>query len=185
MDQSQEQSPSATLKVERLTAFKSSDLADICEATERTIMDNAIGFTIGFGREDIMARERLEAYWQGVLLVPERVLVVGRLDGVISSSVQLIKPNPNNQTSYFSGSITQHFVAPWARGFGLAKRILECAEGEARAAGLTVLRLRVNATLSAAISLYESCGYKRWGTLDKYEIIDGKMTAGYFYYKDL
>lgn len=173
------------IKVEKLSEFKNTDLNDLCDATESTILDTKSSFNIGLKRSELLVRERLEAYWRGVMLVPERQLIVGRLDGTIASSIQLIRPNPNNQTSSFSGSVDQHFVAPWAREHGLAKSLLKVAEEEAKKLGLSVIRLRVNATLLMAIKLYESCGYKRWGTLDKYEIIDGKMTSGHFYYKDI
>lgn len=173
------------IKVEKLNEFKNTDLNDLCDATESTILDNKSSFNIGLKRSDLLVRERLEAYWKGVTLVPERQLIVGRLDGTIAASIQLIRPNPNNQTSSFSGSVDQHFVAPWAREHGLAKLLLKAAEEEAKKLGLSVVRLRVNATLATAIKLYESCGYKRWGTLDKYEILDGKMTGGHFYYKDI
>jgi ribosomal protein S18 acetylase RimI-like enzyme len=182
---SHDKNTSFSIKIEKLTEFQGTDLNDICEATESTILDSKIGLNIGLKRSEPPVRERLEKYWKGVLLVPERQLIVGRIDGVIASSVQLIKPGPNNQTSSFAGSLDQHFVAPWARGHGFAKLLLQRAEIEAKKSGLSMLRLRVNAQLDNAILMYESSGFKRWGTLDKYEIIDGKMTAGHFYYKEL
>jgi len=175
----------SSIKVEKLSEFKNTDLDDICDATESTILDNKDSFNIGLNRSEPPVRERLEQYWNGVLLVPQRELIVGRLDDTISASIQLIKPNPNNQTSSFSCSVDQHFVAPWARGHGLAKELLKAAEKEAKDQGHTVIRLRVNATLENAVKLYESFGFKRWGTLEKYEIIDGKMTPGHFFYKDI
>lgn len=171
--------------VEKISEFKNTDLDDICDATETTILDNQNSFNIGLKRSEPPVRERLEQYWKGVLLVPQRELFVGRLDGTISSSIQLMKPNPNNQTSSFTCWVDQHFVAPWARGHGLAKALLKAAEAEAKELGHTVMRLRVNATLENAVHLYESCGFVRWGTLDKFEIIDGEMTAGHYYYKDI
>jgi ribosomal protein S18 acetylase RimI-like enzyme len=68
----------------------------------------------------------------------------------------------------------------------LAKNVeLQVAEEEAKKEGLTVLRLSVRSNLESAVALYEHAGYKRWGELDKYEMVDGKMLSGYFYYKDL
>lgn len=173
------------IKVERIQVFKGSDLSDLCDATESTILDDGLSFSIGLNRAEPPVRDRLEAYWKGVLLVPERQLIVGRIDGVIASSIQLVKPTPNNQTSSFCGSVDHHFVAPWARGHGLAKELLKAAQRNAKEEGLEVLRLNVRANLEAAIQLYEQLGYKRWGTLDKYEKIDGEMIAGFYYYKDL
>ena len=171
--------------VEKTTSFKGTDLTDLCDAAESTISDDALSFNIGLGHVDSQVRDRLESYWKGTLLVPERILITGRLDGVIASSIQLIKPSPNKLNSSFAGSVENHFVAPWARGYGLAKELLRSVENEARSTGLSLLKLSVRANLTTAIKLYESLGYKRWGTLDKYEKIDGKFLAGHFYCKEI
>ena len=71
--------------VERLTQYSGTDLDDLCEATESAILEGG-----GFGWLKPPARQVLENYWKGVLLVPERRLFVGRLDGVIAGSVQLV-----------------------------------------------------------------------------------------------
>lgn len=173
------------IKIELLRTFNGMDLNDLCDAAESTVLDNSLSFNIGMNRTKPSTRESLESYWKGVLLVPERMLIIGRIDGVIAASVQLIKPVPDNQTSAFCGTIERHFVAPWARGHGLAKALLSEAERYAKEAGLSVLRLSVRANLAAAIALYESLGYVRFGTLEKYEMVDGKMLAGHFYYKDI
>lgn len=172
-------------KIEVLEVFKGNDLNDLCEATERTVIDNALSFSMGILRKDPLVRERLESYWRGVLLVPERKLVVGRLDGVIASSIQLVLPGPNNQTSYFAAEIDQHFVAPWARGYGLARELLVQAELLARKCDIRLLKLSVRSTLETAVRLYEQMGYKKWGVLEHYEEVDGEMLSGYFYCKEL
>lgn len=170
--------------VERLEAFRSTDIDDLCDATEVT-MEDGLGFSIGFKQLTTPSRERLEHYWKGVLLVPERELYVGRLDNVIAASIQLIKPPASNQAQSFAVFAREHFVAPWARGHGLAKYLLAAAEDSARTQGYKILKLEVRASQDGAIALYENLGYKRWGVLDKYEMVDGKYVAGYFYYKDL
>lgn len=180
-----EKKPQPKILVEKISGFKNTDLTDLCDATQSTIDDDALSFNIGLGHIDAQLRDQLEAYWRGTLLVPERLLIIGRIDGVIASSIQLIKPSPNNPNSAFAGTVGNHFVAPWARGYGLAKELLKEAESEAIKAGLSILKLSVRANLKTAIKLYESSGYKRWGTLDKYEKLDGKYLAGYYYYKDL
>ena len=40
----------------------------------------------------ILLQEKMVDYWKGVLLVPERLLIVGKIDNVICGSIQLIKP---------------------------------------------------------------------------------------------
>lgn len=174
-----------TILIEKISSFKGTDLADLCDATESTLNDNDMSFSIGLDQTDLLLRDKIESYWKGVILVPERQLIIGRLDGVIASSIQLVKPNPNNQNMAFAGNIENHFVAPWARGYGLAKELLKAAEHEAVKANLSILKLSVRANLKTAAALYEYCNYKCWGTLDKYEKINGQFIAGYFYYKDL
>ncbi len=168
------------LTVERLESFAGSDLADLCDATETAILDGG-----GFGWLVPPPREILERYWQGVLLVPERELFVGRLDGTIGGSAQLLRPPRNNEAQGFTASITINFVAPWARGHGMAKMLTEAVEGAAREHEYQYLKLDVRETQTAAIQLYESLGYDRWGTDPAYARVQGKVIAGYYYAKRL
>ena len=102
--------------VERLTQYSGTDLDDLCEATESAIVEGG-----GFGWLKPPPRQVLENYWKGVLLVPERRLVVGRLDGVIAGSAQLSRAPRNNEAQAFAGTVTSAFVAPWARGRGIGR----------------------------------------------------------------
>jgi len=128
----------------------------------------------------------LENYWKGVLLIPDRRLVVGRLDGVIAGSAQLSKAPRNNEAQRFAGTITGAFVAPWARGHGLARgMVLEIERLAREELGLVVLNLDLRATQRAAISLYEGLNYRRWGTHPDYAWVDGHAVPGHYYYKRL
>lgn len=167
-------------KTEKLTELKRADKDSLCEATEEAIRDG-----IGFNWNTAPAREVLEAYWRGVLVVPERELFVGRLDGTIAGAIQLVKPPASKQSQAFCARISNHFVAPWARGHHLAVALLEEAEAEAKQQGFRVLRLEVRETQQRAIEIYESHGYTKWGELPYYEVINGRMVAGYFYFKTL
>jgi ribosomal protein S18 acetylase RimI-like enzyme len=169
-----------TTAVARLEAFAATDLHDLCDAAEAAIKDGG-----GFGWLQAPPRHIMEAYWRGVLLVPERQLFVGRLDGTICGSAQLARPPRNNEAQAFAAQLTSNFIAPWARGHGLARRIVVAVEDAARAAGFAVLNLDVRDTQTAAIQLYESLGYIRWGTHPLYARAAGAVIAGHFYYKRL
>jgi DNA-binding MarR family transcriptional regulator/GNAT superfamily N-acetyltransferase len=52
------------------------------------------------------------------------------------------------------------WVAPQARGLGVGRRLLHELERHAREAGVTVLRLETNRTLTEAIALYRRAGYQ-------------------------
>jgi ribosomal protein S18 acetylase RimI-like enzyme len=58
------------------------------------------------------------------------------------------------------GSLKRMWVAEAMRGLGLGRRMLEALEAEARALGLTTVRLETNQTLEEAIRLYRSAGYR-------------------------
>ncbi|MDE0175216.1 MAG: GNAT family N-acetyltransferase [Defluviicoccus sp.] len=171
---------SPDISVERVESFTARDLAGLCDASENAILEGG-----GFGWLIPPPRRIMERYWRGVLLVPERELFVGRLAGTIAGSAQLVRPPRNNEAQSFAASTTTHFVAPWARGHGLARMLALAVEDAARDQGFSALNLDVRATQDAAIAAYESLGYVRWGTNPTYAIADGKLIAGYYYTKAL
>jgi ribosomal protein S18 acetylase RimI-like enzyme len=172
--------PAPKKSVEPLERFAGTDLEDLCDAAEDAIKAGG-----GFGWLAAPPRHIMEAYWRGVLLVPERRLFVARIDGTICGSAQLSRPPRNNEAQAFAAQLTSNFIAPWARGHGLARRIVLVVEEAARAAGFAILNLDVRATQEAAIQLYESLGYVRWGTHPAYARVDGKVIPGHFYFKRL
>ncbi|HYZ40647.1 MAG TPA: GNAT family N-acetyltransferase [Stellaceae bacterium] len=169
-----------SISVDRLTKFSGTDLDDLCEATEAAITEGG-----GFGWLTPPPRQLLENYWKGVLLVPERRLVVGRLDGIIAGSAQLSRAPRNNEAQAFAGTLTSAFVAPWARGRGLGRGIEREMEVQAREMGLVVLNLDLRDTQRAAIALYDNLGYRRWGTHPVYAKVEGRIVPGHYYYKIL
>jgi len=170
----------ARMDVERPEKLKKRELGELCEAAAGAIEDGA-----GFGWVHAPERDVFERYWRGVLVIPERVLFIGRLDGVIAGSVQLVSPPAQKEAWRHGCQIDTHFVAPWARGHGMARRLMEAAEAEAREQGFSVINLSVRETLGAAIKLYESLGFVRWGTNPKYARVNGDMVPGHHYLKDL
>ena len=59
-----------------------------------------------------------------------------------------------------TGEIKRMWTAPFARGLGVAKRIIETIETVAREAGLTTLRLDTNRALTEAQALYRKLGFE-------------------------
>jgi len=172
--------PAPVAAVERLESFRGADLHDLCDAADAAIRDGG-----GFGWVAPPPRETMERYWRGVLAVPGRSLFVGRLDGVIAGSAQLVRPPPNNEAQGFAATLTTSFVAPWGRGHGLARQLTEAVEAEARAGGFEVLQLDVRETQLAAIRLYQTLGYVLWGRNPMYARVRGRAITGYYFYKVL
>ncbi|MGH6931013.1 MAG: GNAT family N-acetyltransferase [Dongiaceae bacterium] len=166
--------------VERLTAFRNNDLHDLCDAANEGIKAGG-----GFGWLKPPPIAVMESFWRGVLLIPDRIVFVGRLDGIIAGTAQLVRPAKNNEAQARNAQLTTHFVAPWARGHGLARAIVVAVEEAARAAGITVLNLDVRETQGAAIQLYQSLGYAHWGTHPRYACVDGQWVGGLCFWKEL
>lgn len=169
-----------TTRIDKLEGFEGTDLDDLCDVTDAAIVDGG-----GFGWLKPPARSVLEAYWKGVLLVPERSLFVARLDGTISGSAQLVRPTRNNEARAVVAELVSAFVAPWARGHGLARDLAVAVEETAVREGFLALSLDVRETQEAAIRLYESLGFVRWGTNPDYARVDGRFIAGHYYSKNL
>ncbi|MDX1576314.1 MAG: GNAT family N-acetyltransferase [Kiloniellales bacterium] len=172
--------PGAKVAVERVAELAGSALHELCDAADAAILDGG-----GFGWLTPPPRHVMEAYWKGVLLVPERELVIGRLDGVVAGSAQLQRSPKNNEAQAFTGQLTTFFVAPWARGHGLARALVLAVEAAAREAGLRALNLDVRETQERAITVYEQLGYQRWGSHPRYAWINGRWYTGLYYVKDL
>jgi ribosomal protein S18 acetylase RimI-like enzyme len=167
-----------SMAVEIATALDPHDLEELCEATNAAIIEGG-----GFGWVQSQDRAVLARHFRGVLLVPDRTLFLARLDGVVVGSAQLVRPPRNNEAQAFAAQLTHAYIAPYARGFGLARRLVARAEEHAAAMGFRVLNLDVRETQARAIALFESLGYVRGGTHPAYARVDGRTVAGHHYYK--
>jgi RimJ/RimL family protein N-acetyltransferase len=164
--------------IARVSRFDDADLADLCEAADAAIIDGG-----GFGWVAPPGRQALERYFRGVLLVPGRELFAARVDGRIVGSAQLVRPPRNNEAQAFAAQLMHSFIAPFARGHGLARQLTHRVEDGARALGYHVLNLDVRETQEAAIALYESLGYIRWAVHPAYARVSGRTIRGVYYYK--
>jgi ribosomal protein S18 acetylase RimI-like enzyme len=171
--------PPAPLRaVERAESFTDDDLHALCEATHAAIIEGG-----GFGWVSPPGHRALESYYRGVLLVPERSLFLARLNGVVVGAAQLVRPPRNNEAQAFAATLMHSFVAPYARGHGMARLLTLTVEEAARALGYQVLNLDVRESQAAAIRLYESLDFVRWGVHPAYARVDGRTVCGLYYYK--
>ncbi|MFT8245580.1 GNAT family N-acetyltransferase [Roseomonas sp. BN140053] len=166
------------LSVELVEAIDEADLQELCEATDAAIIEGG-----GFGWVEPQGREVLARHFRGVLLVPERELFIARLDGHPVGSAQLLRPPRNNEAQAWSAQLSHAYVAPYARGHGLARLLVRRVEERAAGLGHRVLNLDVRETQSTAIALFEAQGYQRWGTHPAYAHVGGAPVAGHYYYK--
>lgn len=172
--------PPRQIAVERVERLSDADLADLAEATDAAIIEGG-----GFGWVEPQGRAALERHFRGVLLVPERELFVARLDGHAVGSALLVRPPRNNEAQAFAATLTHAYVAPYARGFGLARLMVTKAEERAAALGHRVINLDVRETQATAIALFQALGYQHWGTHPFYARVGGQTVAGLYYMKTL
>jgi ribosomal protein S18 acetylase RimI-like enzyme len=157
------------------------EMDELCDATAAAIDGGG-----GFGWLTPPPRQVMEGYYNGVVLVPGRTLFLGLIDGVIAGSAQLVRPTRNNEAQAAACNLTSAFVAPWARGHRLARKLTEAVESQARAEGVGMINLDVRESQKAAIYVYESMGYVHWGTHPLYaRLADGTIVPGRSYYKVL
>ncbi len=171
----------ADVKIDVVTeALSPPDLNDLCDATEDSIAEGG-----GFGWVSVPERDALERYWQGVIAAPTRLLFAARLDDVICGTAQLILPPHNNEAQAHVVQMTTNFVAPWARGHGVARALLQKVEEIARDKGYAVINLDVRSTMAGAVALYESMGYVKFGEHPLSVRVKGETVPSLYYYKNI
>ncbi len=168
------------IKIEVLKSISDLDLADLCNITEQAIKAGG-----GFGWLRVPPRKTLNNYWKGLVVVKNRILIVGRLNNAIAGALQLGLQPPNNEAQKNLVNITSHFVAPWARGYGLAKNMIDYAENIAKEQNASCVQLDIRETQEAAIQLFKSKGYKQWGKNPNYALVEGKTIKGLYFFKNI
>jgi len=168
------------INVENLKKISDLDLADLCNISEQAIQAGG-----GFGWLSVPPRNTLKKYWNGLMLINYKKLLVGRLDRVIAGALQLSFEPPNNEAQKNIASIQSHFVAPWARGYGLAKAMVDFAIKSSKENNAKCLQLDIRETQEAAISLFESKGFIKWGENPYYAFVNGKFIKGLYFYKNI
>ena len=169
-----------SIKVELLSSITSLDLADLCNITEQAIKAGG-----GFGWLKVPTRDSLNKYWKGIILIQNKKLIVGRLNDTIAGALQLMFQPPNSEAQQKIFNITSHFIAPWARGYGLAKAMIDRGEIVGKENGANCVQLDVRETQEAAIQLFKSKGYEQWGTNPYYAQVDGKNIKGFYFFKKI
>tara|TARA_B100000575_G_C22856801_1_gene500914 strand:- start:179 stop:715 length:537 start_codon:yes stop_codon:yes gene_type:complete len=168
------------ISVDTIRDLSEIDLADLCNITEQAISAGG-----GFGWLRVPTRQVLNQYWNKITNDNLNNLVVGRLNGVIAGTLQLSYEAPNIESRKNIAQIKRQFVAPWARGYGLAKSMIDFSEQKAREENIKSIQLSVRETQDAAIQLFSGKDYKVWGENPYYALINGSFVKGIYFYKNL
>lgn len=164
--------------VEMVTELNAYDISELCDATEEAIEAGG-----GFGWLAPPPRTVLENYWRGALLIPDVTLFLAKLDHVIAGSCQIVSPPRNNEAQAMACQLTTFFLAPWARGHGLAGMLAAEAEDFARSEGFKILNLDVRATQDRAIKAFQARGYQQFGNNPYYAYVGDEFVPGLYFNK--
>jgi ribosomal protein S18 acetylase RimI-like enzyme len=138
----------------------------------------SVGYMAPFSREE--ARAAFAGFADEVDR-GRRLLVAAFAAGDLVGTVQVILVLPPNQPH--RGEITKLLVHRSARRRGIAQRLMERAEAEARAAGKSLLVLDA-VTDGAAARLYERMGWARVGVVPDFALYpDGRPCDTTYYWK--
>jgi GNAT superfamily N-acetyltransferase len=134
-----------------------------------------------------LPREKAVAFWRGVaagVSRGERVLLVAEDgEGQLLGTVQLVLAMPDNQPH--RADVAKMLVHRKARRRGVAQRLMEALDDEARKEGKTVLVLDT-VTGSDAERLYARAGWQRVGEIPKYALMPtGELCGTTVFYKHL
>jgi len=140
----------------------------------------SVSYMAPFSHEE--AREAFEA-WAAEVEQGRRLIVAAFDNGDLIGSVQVILALPPNQPH--RGEIAKLLVHRSARRRGIAERLMECAEAEARAEGKTLLVLDA-VTEGDAARLYARMGWTEVGVIPGYALYpDGRPCDTTYFWKAL
>jgi len=112
-----------------------------------------------------------------------RILLAAFADGSLVGTVQVAHASQPN--SPHRGDVAQLLVHRSARGRGVAKQLMECAEREAAGEGKTLLVLDT-VTGDPAERLYERLGWTKVGVIPNYALYpDGRPCDTTVFWKEL
>ena len=168
------------ISVDTLQELSQVDKADLCNITEQAISAGG-----GFGWIRVPTIDVLNEYWEKTTSDKLSKLVVGRLNGVIAGTLQLLYESPNVESRKNIAQIRRHFVAPWARGYGLTKSMIDFSEDLAKEDNIKSIQLAIRETQDAAVQLFKNKDYKGWGENPYYAFINGSFVKGIYFFKNL
>ena len=168
------------LRIRQLRRIGAHEVAQLAEVLVECVEGGAsVGFVLP------MTREKAATFWRRVdetLARGARQLLVAEEDGAIVGTVQVVEPSSENQPH--RADVAKMLVRPSARGRGVGARLLEAAEGVARANGKTLLTL--DTATPEADRLYRRHGWQLSGEIPEYALFpDGTPCATRIYFKKL
>jgi ribosomal protein S18 acetylase RimI-like enzyme len=112
-----------------------------------------------FTAEHIISRRRFRRF----ITSPKSALIVADVDGQVAGCALVNYRHGSKRGRLYTISVGREFQRR-----GIARRLMAAAEHSAWRRGCRLMRLEVRADDAAAIALYESSGYGRFGRRPRY-----------------
>ncbi|MCT6879550.1 MAG: GNAT family N-acetyltransferase [Commensalibacter sp.] len=168
------------IQIDQVTEFQNEDdLHALCEALDAYILGGGYYKWI----KNPPPRHLMENYLRGVLLVPEKILFIARLDGNIVGSCELKLPRKEKNSPHIGAFIDLFGIAPYARNVGVEALMLTKAEQTITQAGYPIVNIVIDETQQFNFDFYLQKGYIHWATHPYYRRIEGQIVKGLFLYK--
>lgn len=167
------------IQVEQIISFDNEDeLHSLCETLEASIIE---GYHCKWTTPP--PRHLIENHFKGVLLVPEKLLLIARLDGNIVGICEINTPPKQEDSSDIAAKIDIFTVAPYALNVGIEQRLLAKMEQVISQLGFPIINIIIDETQQKLLQFYLQNKYIHWGTHPYYQRVDGQIVKGLLLYK--
>ncbi|CAI3926480.1 Phosphoribosylformimino-5-aminoimidazole carboxamide ribonucleotide (ProFAR) isomerase (HisA) (PDB:4U28) [Commensalibacter communis] len=167
------------IEIEKLVSWENEDdLHSLSEALEASII---AGYHCKWTKPP--PRHQVENYFKGVLLVPEKILFIARLDGNITGICEVTTPPKQKDSSSIAAMIDIFTVAPYALNAGVEERLLSKVEHCISQLGFPIINVIIDETQKKLFQFYLQNEYQHWATHPYYQRIDGQIVKGLLLYK--
>ncbi|CAI3935166.1 Phosphoribosylformimino-5-aminoimidazole carboxamide ribonucleotide (ProFAR) isomerase (HisA) (PDB:4U28) [Commensalibacter papalotli (ex Botero et al. 2024)] len=167
------------IQIEQIISLDNEEeLHSLCETLEASIIE---GYHCKWTKPP--PRHLIENHFKGVLLVPEKTLLVARLDGNIVGICEVNTPPKQINSCDISVKIDIFTVAPYALNMGIEQRLLAKMEQIVSQLGFPIINVIIDETQKKLLQFYLQNEYLHWATHPYYQRIDGQIVKGLFLYK--
>jgi GNAT superfamily N-acetyltransferase len=169
-----------TCRVRRLFSLTDADIEGLAAVLADCVEGGA---SVGFMQP--YPPDRAAAWWRGLaadVAAGRRALLVAEDEQGIVGTVHLVLAQPDNQPH--RADLCKMLVMRRARKQGVGAALMDAAEGEARAAGKTLLVL--DTASAEAERLYARMGWTRLGVIPGYALLpEGGVCDTTYFYREL
>lgn len=167
------------IQIEQIVSLDNEEeLHALCETLEASIIE---GYHCKWTKPP--PRHFIESHFKGVLLVPEKLLLIARLDGNIVGICEINTPSKQGDSCDIAVKIDIFAVAPYALNIGVEQRLLSKMEQVVSQLGFPIINITIDETQKRVLQFYLQNEYVHWATHPYYQRIDGQIVKGLFLYK--